>query len=144
MDNNWLNVCLPVISRPDVGMVSTSIYYDAGNDLVSECLRLNYSFIRNDGETDFIPGPVFLTKSEVYKRVGGLSRYDKRIGEDNVICQLLKQSGYKLIVCNKAKAYQRRRFSRSVIAKRGFTGQKASFEEQVVLPGFPWVAPFRS
>lgn len=132
LDSSWLESCLPLAAQPGVGMVSSPLFYESGSSLTGQYMNQNYSYLYDGkNEVDFISGPVFLMRKEVYADVGGLAAYPDRIGEDDYLNRLLVNSGYTLNISHSVTARQIRQISRITAIARGFTWQQKAFLTEI-------------
>lgn len=120
IDSDWLEKCLPIAQREDVGLVGGAVVHGSGQDAVSRYLRL-YGDNHNvgwSGDVDFIPGNAFLLRRETWEEVKGFSGFTESVCEDHLLCNRLKDRGYVLWSESGAVARQIRRLKRSTMCKR--------------------------
>lgn len=116
----WLECCLPLATRQEVGMVAGPVAYLSGDDLVSRYQRRfgdNHN-MEVDGSTDFIPGNVFLMRRSVWESSGGMAGFSGEVCEDHFLCRRVRDRGLLLWVDSRAKALQMRRLSRLAMLQR--------------------------
>jgi GT2 family glycosyltransferase len=116
----WLETCLPLAARPEVGLVSGPVVYLSGDDLVSRYQRVfgdNHN-LEKTGDTDFVPGNVFLLRRAVWEACGGMAGFDREVCEDHFLCGRIRALGLSLRVDARARARQTRRISRLAMLQR--------------------------
>ncbi|EFL52939.1 glycosyl transferase family 2 [Solidesulfovibrio fructosivorans JJ]] len=116
----WLETCLPLAGREDIGLVSGPVAYLSGDDLVSRYQRAfgdNHN-LEKDGVTDFAPGNVFLLRRAVWEACGGMAGFGGEVCEDHFLCGRIKALGLSLWVDRRARARQTRRITRLAMSQR--------------------------
>jgi len=118
-DPGWIEACLPHAMKKDVGLVSGPLFHRSGNDPVSVYLaRFGENFNFTTGQTEFIPGGIWMIRREIWDIVGGFGDYDRPTRQDQVLCRRLKDRGYRLFCDERAKAYQVRKLSRRAFVRK--------------------------
>jgi len=120
---DWVTRCLPLASRPDVGLVATPIVTEAGEGLLAAYQRLRFShMVGIRGEAKVIPAGLWLMRREVWTR-HGFVEYRERLHEDVYFSEKLRGLGLGLRVAPEPAARQIRRLSRRTMVRRGWTWQ---------------------
>lgn len=130
---DWLALTLPHLDRPEVGLVAGRVDRYAGDDTVSRFLSVfdRCQALSRTGETDFVPGMVFLLRREVWRAVGGFGGHDRLFGEDHALCAALRRHGYRIFVEARAVGVQTRRLSRAAMCRRSVTWCRAALGAQL-------------
>lgn len=124
---NWLEICLPQISKPEIGMVSGPIIPKCGDHLFGKYMTLTYNINAGvKGKVKFIPGAAWLMRREVWDEVGGYDGYHETAGEDDYLCKQLMTKGYSLHIEPEAAAFEVRPMSPCQMAARGWKWHGAS------------------
>jgi GT2 family glycosyltransferase len=131
---DWLERNISYLEKSKVGLVGGALIHQSGDDLVSRYMRIfgdnhNLSHI---GSVDFIPGNAFLLERKTWEKVGGFSGYHQTNCQDHYLCNKLREAGYTLFSNAEAKAWQRRRVSRTTMCKRVWKWCHKPIKEQAV------------
>jgi hypothetical protein len=133
---DWLEITLPHLSRPGVGLVGGSVLHAPGEDLVSRFLRRfgdNHN-LEAIGPVDFIPGNAFLIRRALWEELGGFSGHGLSVCEDHYLVARLGERGHTLYSDARAKALQTRRIGRAAMCRRIWDWCRRAVTAQM-LPG---------
>ena len=128
---DWVARCLPLVQDPAVGIVSSHVISQSGDDDLSLYIDKRYSFTPAPGDVGFIPGCVFLMRREVFHQTGGFAGHTKRTNDDAYFCKRLRECGFKLRIAPDVQAFQVRRISVAACIKRAFEWDKPYFERHM-------------
>jgi len=131
LDPDWLEKCLPVAARKDVGMAASRIEHKTGSLVLDAYLDAMYSQMELSGPVRFIPGPVYLMRKEAYDAAGGFSGYADKRGQDTHLCRKMAVHGFTLYRVPGVAAYQTRRLSLPQCLKRCASWDLAYFERRM-------------
>ena len=130
--SDWLETALSWTGRKDLGMISGPVIYASGNDLVSRFQRRfgdNHN-VQQTGETDFIPGNVFLMHRDIWRASRGFQDFKGEVCEDHHLCKNVKKLQLKLWIDERAKAAQVRKINRIAMVKRYWKWCGAALKKQ--------------
>jgi len=139
---NWLDIVMPHMLRPEVGLASGSTAHVVGEDAVSHYLAKfgdNHN-AEARGAVEFIPGNAFVIRRDVWRQVDGFGSHDRRVLEDHVLCARLAKAGFTLHADGDAKCMQVRRISRTTMCRRLWSWLEPAAKQQ--LPPDPDVVRF--
>lgn len=143
---NWLETCIPVAKRHEIGMVSGPVINLSGTDLVSRYQRYfgdNHN-LGITGPTNFIPGNAFLIRRDTWESCQGFSNFDREVCEDHFLCSKILNRGLLLWCEEKARAKQIRVISRLAMLQRYWKWCHTPLKEQAKktndLPTFLFMA----
>jgi len=127
---DWLRLCLPLLARPDIGLVCGPVVHDAGQDCVSRYVRAfgDNHHQNASGPVTFVPGNAWAIRREVWERVGGLSGCRRDVCEDHYLSERLRREGSTLWVEPAARVRQIRRLSRVAALARFWKWCHAAFK----------------
>lgn len=133
---DWLEYALPHLEKPEVGLVAGSVERYTGKDLVSRYLNAFDSGddLHESGTKAFVPGIVFMMRTQVWHEVGGFGTHSRRLCEDHALCNNLRAAGYVIHVDTRAVAFQTRKISRRAMCRRTLLWC-GDFLSQKLLPG---------
>lgn len=118
LDNNWVEKIYSILaSNESLGMCSSPISYECGNDSISRYLK-KFCSTTSSGYTNFISGPVWMITKKAWEDVDGWKEFHLPTHEDINICQRLICNGYNLYLNDEVEARHVRRISRIDVVRR--------------------------
>ena len=124
---DWLECCLPLAARSEIGLVSTPIIAACGEHLFGRYMTLTYSFhVGTKGKVGFIPGALWLMRRELWEELGGYDGYNGDAGEDDYLCKQLSRRALGLWIEPTARAFECRPMTRLQMVTRGWKWHGAS------------------
>ncbi|MDR1490499.1 MAG: glycosyltransferase [Desulfovibrio sp.] len=121
MHPDFARVCMNLLERKEIGLVSGEYSDASGTDLLSRYNSIfNSARVEKSGPVEFICGLAFAIRRELWNEINGFGDGPSRIGEDWALCNALKERGYQLFVDKSVPLRQVRRLTRHAHCRRLF------------------------